>query len=315
MAITAPVPVDALPTAPDPNNRATFDGLAYPWSVALDNPFRTQMNALAVNVYANAQQVVDLAGVATGAAGDAAVQADLAMSYRNQAGGYASAASGYASTSLGYRDQAGVFAGTATTQAELATAARQGSETARDQTLAMGAQVLTASSTTSLAIGTGAKSLTVEPGRAFGRGQRLLLASAANASSVQMQGTVESYDRATGALEMTITSASGTGSRADWLVSVGGGDAGTLPVVVITANTAGVVNRCYVIAAAGITLTLPTTWTAGDRFSVREAIGSGTYVLDFGATPLRSVAVGSTTVPAAYAGADFSYLDSTRGLI
>lgn len=213
------------------------------------------------------------------------------------------------------RDGAVAARDAASASASTANGARAAAEAARDQTLTMGAQVLTASSSTSLAIGTGAKTLTVETGRAFGPGMRLVLASAADPAASQMQGQVTSYDRSTGALSMLITSAAGSGSRSDWLIAVGGGDSGTLPVILVTANTSVQPNRCYVVAAAGITLTVSGTWVPGDRLSIRESIGAATYVLDFGATKVRSNSPGSTTVPAAFSQADFFYLDSTRGLI
>lgn len=72
MAIVAPTPVDALPTAPDPNNRATFDGLAYPFQQALSGTYRTQMNALASNVNNNANETQSLANAAALAAASAA---------------------------------------------------------------------------------------------------------------------------------------------------------------------------------------------------------------------------------------------------
>jgi len=61
MPLVAPTSITALPSAPDPNNRATFNILAYPWSVAL-NPFGTQLTALGSNVYDNAVYAVDTTG-------------------------------------------------------------------------------------------------------------------------------------------------------------------------------------------------------------------------------------------------------------
>ena len=63
MAVTSPPSITALPDAPDPNNRTTFNSLAYPWSVALDT-FGTEVAALGANVYANA---TDAAASATSA--------------------------------------------------------------------------------------------------------------------------------------------------------------------------------------------------------------------------------------------------------
>lgn len=52
---TAPPSITALPSAPDPNNRSTFNALAYPWSAALPT-FGTEVSAVATNVKANADE-------------------------------------------------------------------------------------------------------------------------------------------------------------------------------------------------------------------------------------------------------------------
>ena len=74
MPITTPPAIDALPSPPDPNNRATFNALAYPWSVA-QQTLATQANALASNVYANAQEAQTYASVSAAQASIAAVSA------------------------------------------------------------------------------------------------------------------------------------------------------------------------------------------------------------------------------------------------
>ena len=53
MAVITPPSITALPSAPDPTNRSTFDTLAYPWSAAL-SPWTSQVNAVATNVSLNA---------------------------------------------------------------------------------------------------------------------------------------------------------------------------------------------------------------------------------------------------------------------
>jgi hypothetical protein len=78
---TTPPPITALPTPPDPNDRSTFNARAYPWSVA-QQTLATEANAVAANVYANAQEAAEQAQLATtnGAAqvALAAQQAELA---------------------------------------------------------------------------------------------------------------------------------------------------------------------------------------------------------------------------------------------
>ena len=61
---TSPPSISGLPLPPNPNDRATFNTRAYPWSVALD-PFADEVEAVAANVYANAQVAETQAALAT----------------------------------------------------------------------------------------------------------------------------------------------------------------------------------------------------------------------------------------------------------
>lgn len=59
---TTPPSITALPSPPDPANRATFNTLAYPWSVA-QQTLATQLGAVATNVYDNALEAQAAAAV------------------------------------------------------------------------------------------------------------------------------------------------------------------------------------------------------------------------------------------------------------
>ena len=85
---TAPPVITALPTPPDPNDRATFNTRAYPWSVA-QQTLATEANAVAANVYANAQDAADQAALATT---NGAAQVALAADQAALAGDHATAA-------------------------------------------------------------------------------------------------------------------------------------------------------------------------------------------------------------------------------
>lgn len=76
-------------------------------------------------------------------------------------------------------------------------------------------------STTSVAIGTGAKTFTTQPGLVFSTGQVLTISSNANALNY-MTGNVTSYNITTGVLIMSITAVGGSGTHADWNISIGG---------------------------------------------------------------------------------------------
>lgn len=91
---------------------------------------------------------------------------------------------------------------------------------------------LSATSTTSLIIGTGTKSLTVAANKAFAAGQPITIALTADVTKY-MFGAVTSYDAVMGALVVSVSDAAGSGTYAAWTVSLAGpkGAAGgaTLP--------------------------------------------------------------------------------------
>jgi hypothetical protein len=84
-------------------------------------------------------------------------------------------------------------------------------------------------STTSLAIGTGAKTLTIETDKNFFPGQFVLLAAT---PGNWMHGQVTAYDAGAGALTVQVGSTSGTGTFATWVVGL------SAPVVTQAAATA-----------------------------------------------------------------------------
>lgn len=90
-------------------------------------------------------------------------------------------------------------------------------EVARINNVAFGSY--SATSTTSLTVSTGSKSLTVEAGKGFTLGQPVLIASTA-APSTYMNGQVTAYDSVTGAMTVNVTAISGSGTAAAWSVSV-----------------------------------------------------------------------------------------------
>lgn len=111
-------------------------------------------------------------------------------------------------------------------------------DAAASATTAQGyAAALTDTSTTSLAIGTGAKVFTVTAAKAFAAGQFFSAASAANNANF-MHGTVTSYSGTT--LTTNVTDIGGSGTKTDWQISISGsqgstGPAGSLQI----ANAAG----------------------------------------------------------------------------
>lgn len=77
----------------------------------------------------------------------------------------------------------------------------------------------TATSTTSLAVGTGSKAFTTQAGLAYSTGARVRAASAANGANF-MEGLVTSYTGTTLTVNVTLTGGSGT--LADWNINLAG---------------------------------------------------------------------------------------------
>lgn len=96
---------------------------------------------------------------------------------------------------------------------------------------------VTSSSTTSLLIGTGSKTLTVGTGLGYSLGMPLKLASAANVANY-MKGVVTAYNSGTGSLTVNVASIGGSGTFADWSVSFDIPDAGSgyVPIGGLIAN-------------------------------------------------------------------------------
>ncbi|MBO9377920.1 hypothetical protein GG804_14190 [Sphingomonas histidinilytica] len=77
----------------------------------------------------------------------------------------------------------------------------------------------TGTSTTSLTIGTGAKTLTIETGKVFVAGQWVVITHSANGAN-QMVARIDGYNSATGVMAVTVSRATGSGTAASWIVGL-----------------------------------------------------------------------------------------------
>lgn len=73
-------------------------------------------------------------------------------------------------------------------------------------------------STTSVAIGTGSKTLTVEAGKDFSVGMIVTIARTATPESRKMTGEITAYTSGTGSMTVEVSSVSGSGTYAEWSV-------------------------------------------------------------------------------------------------
>lgn len=77
----------------------------------------------------------------------------------------------------------------------------------------------TGTSTTSLAVGVGSKSLTTQAGKAWATGAWVYIFAAAAVSNY-MVGRVTSYDAVTGALVVNVSAIDGSGSHSSWIIGL-----------------------------------------------------------------------------------------------
>jgi hypothetical protein len=108
-------------------------------------------------------------------------------------------------------------AGEVQTNADLAQTAADDAQAAAASTGA------TATSSTSMALGTGTKSITVSTGKAFVAGQRIRTSRTSDPTNKYEYGDVTSYNSGTGALVYVVAGAEdvvGSGTHTDWSITV-----------------------------------------------------------------------------------------------
>lgn len=99
--------------------------------------------------------------------------------------------------------------------------------------------LFTGTSTSSVAIGTGAKTFATQAGLAWGPGTALRVASDAAPATNYMDAVVTDYDAATGALTVDVAVVGGSGTHADWTISQRVAATGALIAIASSAAGAG----------------------------------------------------------------------------
>lgn len=147
-------------------------------------------------------------------------------------------------------------------------------------------------SSTSLAIGTGSKSLTIQAGKGFQVGQFVMLASTASPSNF-MNGQVTAYNSGTGALVVNVATVGGTGTFAAWTVSLAPATGGAQ---LTGATFTGLVTTAApTTGSAGFNLphgTAPTSPANGDMWTTT----SGVFACISGTTRQLATLAGSETL-------------------
>lgn len=150
-----------------------------------------------------------------------------------------------------------------------------------------------ATSTTSLLIGTGAKSFTLaQTGKAFAVGQSVVIASTAAPSTNQMIGAISSFNAGTGAMVVDVTTIKGSGTYANWTISLGMAASlapASLTIDARTSNTALTPGDSgkLILASGSWTQTFNAVATLGAGWNVEfQNAGNGAIVLDPNASEL-----------------------------
>lgn len=196
---------------------------------------------------------------------------------------------------------------------------------ARDQSQAFALSAVNApgtsgTSASTLTLSPGVKTLTTQPGKAWMVGQNVVVSRGAAPGAMQMAGPITAYNGGTGlfSFEPPVGGVKGSGTFSDWVIALTGlrGPSGVLPDVLHVESGAAVKGARNLIGAAGITLTLPASWSADEAIEFGEVIGEGAqYTLNFGTTRLRGRLVGSQSLTAAFgASGVLRFYDATRGL-
>lgn len=325
-----PSPITELPPAPAPTDTpAEFNTKAFS-TVAAQVTMVQQINAENAKVYQNAVAANERAVSAGGFRDQAQTAAGTATTKAGEASGSASAAAGSAAAASGSAGAAAGSASTASAQAGNANTARIASEAARDASVAardasqgyrdqaavFATQQIKGSSTTSVTPGAGPKSFTIEANRSFVVGMYVVATSTSD-PTIQMSGAVQSYNLSTGAMVIAVDSYRGSSAKADWVIGVAAQGSNGMAQQVITANTTAIAGVIYIINAANVTLTLPTSDLAtGATIGIRLAAAvSYSQVINFGSVPFRGQSAGDRYIDKPAFGMDIKYDASLGGWI
>ncbi|MEG0082235.1 MAG: hypothetical protein RR775_10125 [Massilia sp.] len=218
------------------------------------------------------QEIAELPGAAAAAATEAAtaVLIPLVTQAETAAGNSADSAAAAANSAS---DAAGSAATASGSAGEAASSAQDAADFA--QAAASQAAALSGTSTTSVAVGAGAKTFTTQTGKQFTAGMSLKLISQSN-SLIWMAGDVTSYNSATGALVVEVVATSGSGTLGNWKIAIAGvrGATGLTAGIPREARTSG---TAFTQGEKGKLIDI-TSGTFTQGFSAAAVLGDGWFV-------------------------------------
>lgn len=187
-----------------------------------------------------------------------------------------------------------------TAAADAATASAAASTASAAAVTAVNAPGTSATSTTSLTIGLGSKSLTIQTGKAFAVGQPVTIADNAAPAANWMAGNISAHTPGTGAITVNVLRTSGSGTIASWTVALAG------PVTTATTLagygiTDGVNTVATTLAASADlnTVTVSGFYTIGATpvngpAGATNPVASGHLIVSAGGSIASQIAVGQT---------------------
>jgi hypothetical protein len=111
--------------------------------------------------------------------------------------------------------------------------------------------IFSSTSTTSVVVGTGSKSLTVQTNKPYQVGTPLRIANTAAPSTIWMDGVVTAYTAGTGALVVNVVGFAGSGTLTAWSINLGGGGYAVSSPVTIAQGGTGAITASAALTALG----------------------------------------------------------------
>lgn len=139
---------------------------------------------------------------------------------------------------------------------------------------AIAAPGVQATSTTSVLVGLGSKSLTIQTGKAYSVGQSVVIADTSAPSTNWMFGQITSYDSGTGALVVYATQSAGSGTLTAWTISISASPAADSSVAMLRRAITGA-DTALLSDSGGLIDVTSGTFTLA--FAAVGTLGNGWY--------------------------------------
>jgi hypothetical protein len=175
-------------------------------------------------------------------------------------------------------------------------------------------------STTSTAVGAGAKSLTTQASKQFSVGNWVTVTRTSD-SAIKMVGSVTAYNAGTGALVVDVISKTGSGTFTDWSIALSGpageqgltGDGSITHKSISSASTLTLADKAHFIQLSGtFTLSIASAASLGATWATKiKNVGTGQITI----APNGAELINGNTSKIIYPGASYDLLCDGTGLL